>query len=344
MTTLAHGVLARWWNALWFTPVAAERLALVRISTAAALLGDILLQQLPHYGELFGEHGFMPDGYSDVALLRSWRWTAYFFEVSGTSLILAFIAWIVATTMLGLGLFTRWAAIATWFLTLAMFNRHYHLKNFGDSVLRVTTFLLMFVPSDGALSLDAVRGRRTRARSSRAALAAHHDESMGIPSNRWLALLGGKQLPWGVRLFQLQLCAVYTSTGLSKLVGPWESTWYQGTSLHYALNDFVLGRWSYALLPVPLWVTLPLSYMVLAWEIAFVPLVVWRATRPFALGFGLAFHALTFLLLEVGWFSFYMASWYCAWIPDDWCARLRVEFNRRWARRCATPAVPHRAP
>src|SRR5690606_17884132 len=161
-----------------------------------------------------------------------------------------------------------------WLLTLAMLQRHYYLKNFGDSVLRVTTFMLMFVPSCQALSWSVWRKERRLAPRSQPA--------------------------WGVRLFQLQLCAMYGATAISKLLGPLTSTWYQGTSLHYALNDVLLARFAYPLLPVPLWASLPLSYLVLLWEVLFIPMVLWRPTRRFALGFGIAFHVLASLMLELG--------------------------------------------
>lgn len=292
------------WDEVWGSPIAGERLALVRIVTCVALLCDIFVQQLPYYSELFSAGGLEPNGYSDVALLAGWRWTAYFFTPSGVSLGVAFGVWLLLVTGLTIGFRTRLIAVGVWLLTLAMLQRHYYSKNFGDSVLRFTTFMLMFVPSHDALSWDAWK-RDGRLRPTPVAA-------------------------WGVRLFQLQLCAMYAATGISKLIGPLSSTWYQGTSLHYALNDLLLARVSYAAIPVPLWVTLPLTYLVLAWEVLFVPLVVWRRTRRLALGFGVVFHLVSFLVLELGWFGFYVLAWYCAWIPDAWFTR--TLYPKLWAR------------
>lgn len=307
--------VAQWWDTLWHSQVAAERLALVRITTCIALLGDILVQQLPFYSEMFSSSGIEPAGYSDVALLKSWRWTAYFFTPSGVSLGVAFGAWLLLLVGLAVGFRTRVWAVGVWLLTLAMLQRHYYSKNFGDSVLRFTTFMLMFVPSTNALSWDAWK--------------------------KTGALCPTYQPAWGVRLFQLQLCAMYATTALSKLIGPLSSTWYQGTSLHYVLNDFLLGRVAYSLVPIPLWVTLPLTYLVLTWEVLFVPLVVFRRTRRLALGFGVAFHLMSFWILEIGWFGFYVLAWYCAWIPDAWFTR--VFYPKLWARfpwlRSAAPAT-----
>ncbi len=313
--TPSRSALGRVWRDIWYEPVAAERLALIRVTTCIALVADILLMQLPWFDALFGAQSFEPHGYSDRALLRSWRWTAYFFDVQGSSLLMVFVAWLSLLVLFALGVRTRLVAVAVWLLSMAMLNRHYHLKNFGDSALRFSLFMLVFTPSHLALSWDAWRPRRSLSPTT--------------------------QSPWGVRLFQLQLCALYCSTGLSKLIGPLSSTWYQGTSLHYALNDFVLARVASPLLPAPLWLTLPLTYLVLAWEVLFIPLVIWRPTRAAALTFGVVFHVLTFLLFEIGWFGFYVLTWYCAWIPDEWFTR--VFYPRLWSL-LPTTASARRAP
>lgn len=306
------------WDEFWSAPVAAERLALVRITTGVALLTDILVQQLPFYEDLFSVHGLEPLGYSDAALLHGWRWTGYFFTPSDLSLIAGFVVWMVLVLASTLGVGGRFVAVLLWLFTLAMLQRHYYLKNFGDSVLRATTFLLMFVPSCQALSWSVWRKERK--------------------------LVPRAQPAWGVRLFQLQLCAMYGATAVSKLLGPLTSTWYQGTSLHYALNDILLGRWAYPLLPLPLWATLPLSNLVLFWEVLFVPLVLWRRTRRFALAFGIAFHVLSALMLELGWFGFYVLCWYCAWIPDEWFTRVFYpKLQSRFARFAAQPSRIARA-
>lgn len=300
------------WHRFWHAPIAAERLALVRIATAVALLSDILLQQLPFSAELFGAGGLQPNGYGQAALLHGWRWTAYFFTPSGAWLGLWLAVWLASTLAACVGVRTRFVTVAAWLLTLAFFNRHYSMKNFGDSVLRFSTFLLMFAPCADALSWDARR--------------------------KFGGLRPTVHAPWAVRVFQVQLCVMYASTAISKLVGPITSTWYQGTSLHYALNDFVLARVSFASLPVPLWLTMPLSYLVLVWEVTFVPLVSWRRTRRWALGFGIVFHSVAFVALELGWFGFYVLAWYCAWIPDEWFTR--VFYPRLWA---WLPALDKRA-
>jgi len=111
---------------------------------------------------------------------------------------------------------------------------------------------------------------------------------------------------------------IYLATGLAKLGG---EMWWQGTSLHYVLNDVTMSRWSYAQLPLPIWMTAPLTWLSVAFEVLFPVLVLFRATRRYTLWFGILFHVGIFVMIDVGWFSFYMMAMYAAWIPDDWFAR-----------------------
>jgi hypothetical protein len=92
-----------------------------------------------------------------------------------------------------------------------------------------------------------------------------------------------------------------------------------------------MGRWSYAQLPLPLWMTAPLTYLSVGWETLFPLLVICRWTRRWTLWFGVLFHVGIYLTIEVGWFSFYTLSLYGVWIPG--------EFWDRWLRRPKTDTV-----
>ena len=300
-STQGESRLSRWWRALkaswtvfWYKPIAAERLALVRITTALAVLTDMLVQQLPYYSILYGPEGLAPHGYSESALLRGWRLTGYFFTTTDfTVYTITYIAWAIVMVLMAFGVRTRIVTILAWLLTMAFIHRNFHSKNFGDSVVRISVFLLMFMPCGDALSWDAWK-RRGR------------------------ALVPTLHAPWGVRIFQIQLCAMYTATGVSKLTGGGNSTWFDGTTLFYVYNDIILTRVSYVQLPLPAWLSPPLTYIALIWELLFIPFVIWSRTRRWVLYFGIAFHLTVFLTIEVGWFGFFALSWYCAWIPDGW--------------------------
>src|SRR5262249_18495964 len=142
--------------------------------------------------------------------------------------------------------------VAVWFLTRCFIERNPNILNAGDRVLLIGLFLLMLAPSGRALSVDAwLRRRRGR-----------------TVGPEWTA-------PWSVRLFQIQLCLIYLTTGLRKLKGdhwmkgPWREwlhgTWWDGTSIHYVLNDTSLNHWSFVQFPLPLWATAPLTYASAFW-------------------------------------------------------------------------------
>src|SRR5262249_44951632 len=84
-----------------------------------------------------------------------------------------------------------------------------------------------------------------------------------------------------------------------------------------------MSRWSYAQLPLPLWVTATMTYVSVWWEVLFPLLVLFDATRRWALWFGLAFHVGIYSMIEVGWFSFYTMAYYGVWVPDRFWARWR---------------------
>src|SRR5262249_42119856 len=132
---------------------------------------------------------------------------------------------------------------------------------------------------------------------------------------------------WPVRILQLQLAMIYAGTGLVKLKGEWEDgwpvgSWWDGTSLHYALHHLAVNRWSPALYSPPLWLTMPLTYLSVWWEALFPLLVLPRWTRWPALLFGVGLHVGILVGMEVGWFSIYSLALYGVWVPDTFWRRL----------------------
>jgi predicted DCC family thiol-disulfide oxidoreductase YuxK/uncharacterized membrane protein YphA (DoxX/SURF4 family) len=210
-----------------------------------------------------------------------------------------FSVWVAATVLLLLGWRTRIAAILVWLGALAFLARNPNLTNGADDTMQLAVFILMISACGAALSLD----RRRRWRNSGI------DPDIAPPD--YIA-------PWAVRLFQLQLCVIYFTTGIAKLGG---HTWWDGTSVHYVLNDVTMVRWSYAQLPLPLWMTAPLTYGSVWFEVLFPILVLWPRTRKWTLWYGVLFHLGIYLMIEIGWFSFYTIAMYGVWIPDSWWRR-----------------------
>jgi len=312
-----------WWQRFWHEPVRAERLAITRILLAFALLTDQLLQYWPHFAVFYGPEGVAPAGVHDQWLLDNWRWTILFFNTDDLTIVaVAFWLRVAVTIAFLLGWHTRVMNVLLWFLTLCFVNRNPALRNGAEDVLMAGLFLLMLGPSGRAFSLD--RRRWLKKQGPAAALVPP-----AIPA-------------WPVRLVQIQVCIIYLTTGLAKLFrnfdgddwSTWFSgTWWEGTSLHYVMNDTTMSRWSYAQLPLPLWMTAPLTYASVWWETLFPALVLCRWTRKWALWFGVLFHLGIYCTIEVGWFSFYTLSLYGVWIPG--------EFWDRFFRRSTSPADAH---
>jgi uncharacterized membrane protein YphA (DoxX/SURF4 family) len=295
------------WERFWHQPVRAERLALMRILLGVALLTDQLFQYLPNLMEFFGPTGVAPQGLHDNYQLRHWHWTVLLFNTDDPAVLYpVFWAWVGVTLAWTVGFCTRLMNVAVWFLTMCFLNRNPDILNGGDDTLQVGIILLLISPCGAALSVDSWLRRR-----------------LGGPA-------GPTYTPaWPVRVLQIQLCLIYLGTGIPKLAGDctWDpltcaGTWWEGTSIHYVLNYVTMGRWSYAQLPVPFWLTAALTYVCVWWEVLFPLLVLIRWTRKWALLFGLLFHLGIYFTIEVGWFSFYTMSFYGVWVPDSFWERL----------------------
>lgn len=200
----------------------------------------------------------------------------------------AFIAWIAATLLLLVGLFTRPAAVLAWALSLSFSNINSSLENAGDQVRVITLFYLMLAPCAAAWSLDALWRRGSR-----------RDEVRFVS-------------PWVLRLLFVQMVFIYFCNGLYKLMG---STWWSGDSLYYALGDLTLTRISLLEMPLTLEATRWLTWGVLVWEVGFPLLVLWRWTRIPALVFGVLFHLGIFACMELGFFVPYMLCLYAPLLP-----------------------------
>jgi len=320
--------MPNFWTRFWHEPVRAERLAITRIFLGLALLTDQLIQYWPRLADFYGPQGIAPAGTHDEWVLSTGGWTALLFNTDNlTTVAILFWLRVAITAAFIVGWHTRLMNVLLWFLTLCFVNRNPALNNYVENVLQVGLFWLMLSPSGDAFSLDRLRRCKK----------GNCPDPPLTPA-------------WPVRLIQLQVCMIYLSTGLAKLIRVFfdmevgadetywqavartfhEATWWNGASFHYVLNDTTMGRWPYAALPLPIWLTAVATYTAVWWETLFPLLVLSRWTRKWALWSGVLVHFGIWMTIEVGWFGFYMLSLYGVWIPG--------EFWDRWRRRRAAPA------
>jgi hypothetical protein len=276
-----------------------------------------MLSYLPRLSDLFGPEGVAFAGLHDEWILQQWYWTILFFNTDNLHIVgVVFAVWMAVTVLFLVGWQTRLMNVLVWFLTLCFINRNPTVANNGDDLLCLILFLLMFMPSGRVYSLDRWLENRRRVKR-------------GLPLTE--DRLTPRVPPWGVRLLQIQLCVIYMTSGLAKLRGSivWDGlipgeiagTWWDGTSIYYVLNNITRARIAWAELPMPWWATYGMTWVTVWWETLFPLLVLWRPTRRWTLWLGVFMHVGIFLLVEVGWFSFYTLALYAAWIPDRFWER-----------------------
>jgi hypothetical protein len=225
---------------------------LVRIGAAMVVLGALLLTGLSgNYERLYGHWGSLPRTEAlDVIhwpgflfLLNSdpvWIWRIY-----GATCLMAFC--------LTIGLFTRFAAFATWFLYIATIQRNLISFNGETGILAFVLLGLAFAPAPQRLSIDHLVLKRP------------------LPIRREV---------WPARFIQLNICLMYFFTTVAKLQGSWDlgrgEIWYDIT-----LSDwFRFPEWEWLRTPVVCWLAvhgsllLEGSFAFLVWTRLRVPLVV----------------------------------------------------------------------
>lgn len=278
---------------LLFAERDARDLAAMRIAMGLLML-VWWVQLFPDLGLWFSDAGPV-----DIQLLEK-NWSRYRFgpldgmtlgqlqavHVVGLVAVLAYIA----------GFGTPLMNIVIVFLLAAYWHRSPWIQNGGDRLMRIMAFYMCFTDSGRAWSVDAwLRG-------SKAATAP----------------------VFSMRLVQMQLLVMYTYTGIGKLGG---FTWLDGSAIYYSLSDA-----GYTRFPALMDVVLPylpvravlavMTWITLAWECLFAPLVLWRRTRTGTLITGLVLHGGIFGLISVGIFSWATVWGYLAFLPSGWAGRM----------------------
>jgi vitamin K-dependent gamma-carboxylase len=206
----------------------------------------------------------------------------------------------LAAVSVAVGLFTRLSAaifcvLFTYaeLIDKATYLNHYYLVS-------LLAFLLVFVPSGTLWSVDAWR----RARAGRAMATS-------VPALSYLVL-------------RAQVAVVYVFAGLAKLDGDWLvraeplKTWLRARVESPLLAGFVAEPWA----------AHAMSWAGAAFDLAIVPLLCVRRTRPFALAAAVLFHLSIWLLFPVGVFSFVMLVAITVFFEPNWPRRFVVRLVR----------------
>lgn len=273
-----------------FDPVDTAPMAALRIACALLTLGWTL-SLLPDAQTFLSTHGVTTGPISGTA---GW-WTV---DVASPYAACALL--LVSALALLVGWHTRVASWAVFLGLLILQRRDVYVLNSGDLLLRELAFYVALMPAGQLWSLDARRQE---------------------PQPR---------APWGLRLLQLQVSAVYLFSVVAKLHG---TSWQNGTAVGKAVQLDDLQR-----IPVPQWaatsVTLSalLTYGTLLAE-GFLVFGLWRrSTRWYAMATGVAIHLGIEATLLIGWFSLTIICCYLAFVPAQnlhaVAARVRTAVHR----------------
>lgn len=253
----------RRWNAFFFAPADPRVCSVLRI-----LYGILLLIYVgiwaPDLTRWFGERGLLPlqaarlmvdeDAWTLLAWIPQQPWALW----------LCYGMLVTHALLLLLGWHTRLQAIMVFVWLVSFQHRNILIVDGEDTVFRLFAFYLALCPAGWAWSLDA-RRRRLKDRAT------------------------PPPIPWGLRLFQIQMTVIYLSSAIEKTAG---DDWRAGTALYYVarLDD------SFGKLPLPaflfekLWLVKLMTWSVLLLEWT-LPVLLWpRRTRRIALAIGIVFH------------------------------------------------------
>jgi hypothetical protein len=252
------------WNGLFFAARDPRLAGVLRIGYGVLLLINLAVLA-PDLGRWFSEAGLLPAAdareiIDEHALtVLGWVDAAWWPQ-------LCYGVLVAAAVLLTVGWHSRIQAIIVLIGLTSFQNRNYAIVDGEDTLFRLFAFYLALCPAGWAYSLDARRRRRRGAAEAEA-----------------------PPIPWGLRLFQIQVSVIYLSSAIEKSLG---HDWPAGTALYYVSRlDDAFGKF-----PVPgfvfetLWLTRLLSWSVLALEWS-LPVLLWLPrTRRIAIAVAIGFH------------------------------------------------------
>lgn len=310
------------WDRFWFSPTSVATLAVLRIAFGLIMVAWAIAIA-PHALDFFSANGVLA---THPATGTRWGLLALFRSDAAVIAVLTLL--FVSAACLTAGYRTRIAAVVAWVALISLTRRNPFLFNAGDALLRNFALFLALAPAGEALSMDRWRRGRT--------------EFWTFP----------QRAPWVVRLFQIQVSAVYLFTVWAKARG---ERWFAGTAVSESLRvgDLLRVRLPDALTDSVLLANL-LTYGTLAVELSLALLIWNRRWRPYVIAAGIALHGFIELTFALGFFSMVMIASYISFVPEDsmelFLGRVRTRLRRsRFAvlRRIAEagdPGVPAKKP
>jgi len=267
--------------------ISAGQFALFRILFGAYLLQHFLWL-VPSGSELFSDQGMLADPRLNPThglFPNPLEWWGTPAVVTGFLVVLSGLS---AAFMIGVG--RRWAALLLWFGWACLFNRNNLISNPSLPYVGLLLLFCVLVPEGEPLSL--ARGVR------------------GKPGEWFFP----EAVYWGAWWL---MAAGYTFSGLLKLGSP---SWVDGTAFHHLINN-PLARPGFIrdlFLRMPGGVIAFMTWSVLAAEITFLPLSIWRKGRLVAWTVMLVMHLGIILMVDFADLSFGMVMLHLFTFDPDW--------------------------
>jgi hypothetical protein len=274
-----------------FARIDARPFALMRILLGVVVMW-MLAERLPEAAAYLSDEGWLTTAIAR-RLMDPWHWSVLHWLDAPALVTAVLVVGVVAGLCTIFGLFTRPAMFVLFVVLVSVHVRNPSVLYGGDLTARALLFHLLLAPAGATWSLDALRARRARVRAWL---------GVGAPGGV-MVHAPVRTEAWPARLLQIQIALLYLATGLAKASG---TDYIDGSALHWALANPVFARFpglfEAVVIHVP-WLTGPATRLVLAWEVAFPALLVWRPARRAALGLGVAVHVGILALLTVEWWS-----------------------------------------
>lgn len=250
------------WNDRFFAARDPRLASVLRIGYGVLLLIDLAVLA-PDLGRWFSDAGLLPAA-DAREIIHEHAFTVVGWVDAAWWPWLCYGVLVAAAALLTVGWHSRIQAVIVLIGLTSFQNRNYAIVDGEDTLFRLFAFYLALCPVGWAYSLDARRRRR-----------------------RGIAV--EPPIPWGLRLFQVQMSVIYLSSAIEKSLG---HDWTAGTALYYVARlDDAFGKF-----PVPrvvfetLWLTRLMTWSVLALEWA-LPVLLWLPrTRRIAIVVAIAFH------------------------------------------------------
>lgn len=271
-----------------FKPVSSAGLAVFR-----AIFGFVMLWEVWRYFD----HGWIERYWVEPAFNFKYEYFGWIEPLSGDGMTLLFYVMGVLSLFVAIGLLYRISITLlfliftyTFLLEQARYLNHFYL-------VILINFLMIFLPANRALSLDAFLFQNIR--------------SEWVPK-------------WSVLILQIQIGLVYFFGGIAKLNRDWLSGSPMDSWLP-ARSDFPIIGTYFNLSEIVLFV----SYSGLFLDLLAFPLLMRRKTRPWIAVALVAFHLMNDRLFTIGIFPWFMIAALVIYLPASWPGDLHRYLTKR---------------